>query len=69
MLGSDPLFFLKIDGSNLLPVLGIGISGLSAHFCLTNALAAGDASVVIPLDFMRLPLIAFVGWALYGGAA
>jgi drug/metabolite transporter (DMT)-like permease len=63
--GSDPLFFLKIGAANLLPVLGVGIAGLTAHFCLTNALAAGDASVVIPLDFMRLPLIAFVGWALY----
>ena len=64
--GSDPTFFLKIDASNLLPVLGVGIAGLTAHICLTNALAAGDASVVIPLDFMRLPLIAVVGWLLYG---
>lgn len=65
-LGSDPLFFLKIDSSNLLGVVGIGISGLTAHYCLTNALAAGDATVVIPLDFMRLPLIALVGWTFYG---
>jgi uncharacterized membrane protein len=41
------------------------VAGLTAHFCLTNALAAGDASVVIPLDFMRLPLIAVVGWMFY----
>jgi drug/metabolite transporter (DMT)-like permease len=26
----------------------------------------GDASLVIPLDFLRLPLIAVVGWLLYG---
>jgi drug/metabolite transporter (DMT)-like permease len=63
--GSDPMFFLKLNSANALAVLGVGISGLTAHFCLTNALANGDASVVIPLDFMRLPLIAFVGWALY----
>jgi drug/metabolite transporter (DMT)-like permease len=67
-IGSDPLFFLRIDSSNLLGVLGIGISGLTAHYCLTNALAAGEATVVIPLDFMRLPLIAFVGWTFYGEA-
>jgi drug/metabolite transporter (DMT)-like permease len=65
-LGSDPVFFYKIGASNILPVLGVGIAGLTAHFCLTNALAAGDASVVLPLDFMRLPLIAVVGWLLYG---
>lgn len=63
---SDPLFFLKIDSHNLVGVIGIGISGLTAHYCLTKALAAGDATVVIPLDFMRLPLIALVGWAFYG---
>jgi drug/metabolite transporter (DMT)-like permease len=65
-LGSDPAFFYKIGASNILAVLGVGIAGLTAHFCLTNALAAGDASVVLPLDFMRLPLIAVVGWLLYG---
>ena len=26
----------------------------------------GDASLVVPLDFMRIPLIAMVGWWLYG---
>jgi len=64
-LGSDPTFFTKIGWADLLPVLGIGISGLTAHFCVTNALAAGDASVVLPLDFLRLPLIALVGWLFY----
>lgn len=62
----DPLFILKIDAANVFTVLGVGISGLTAHYCLTNALAAGDAGVVIPLDFMRLPLIAVVGWIVYG---
>jgi drug/metabolite transporter (DMT)-like permease len=64
-LGSDPLFFLKIPDLPLLPLLGICIGGLSAHYCLTNAYRCGDAVVVIPLDFMRLPLIALVGFWLY----
>jgi drug/metabolite transporter (DMT)-like permease len=67
-LGSDPLFFTKIAANNVLGVIGIGVCGLSAHYCLTNALAAGDATAVIPLDFMRLPLIAFIGWTFYGEA-
>jgi drug/metabolite transporter (DMT)-like permease len=64
-LGSDPLFFLKIPELPLLPLIGICIGGLSAHFCLTNAYRHGDAVVVVPLDFMRLPLIALVGFWLY----
>jgi drug/metabolite transporter (DMT)-like permease len=64
-LGSDPLFFLKIPELPILPVIGMCIGGLSAHFCLTSAFRHGDAVVVVPLDFMRLPLIALVGFWLY----
>ena len=44
----------------------IGLAGLSAHFCLTTALSLAPASVVMPMDFVRLPLIALVGVVLYG---
>jgi drug/metabolite transporter (DMT)-like permease len=63
--GSDPLFVLRLDWWMALPLLGIGVAGLSTHFCLTNAFRHGDASVVIPLDFLRVPFIALVGWLLY----
>ena len=43
----------------------VGLAGLSAHFCLTNALRLAPAGVVMPMDFARLPVIAFVGMALY----
>jgi drug/metabolite transporter (DMT)-like permease len=33
---------------------------------MTNAFRAGDASMVMPLDFMRIPLIAVIGAWLYG---
>jgi drug/metabolite transporter (DMT)-like permease len=33
---------------------------------MVRALSLADASVVVPLDFLRLPLIALVGYALYG---
>jgi drug/metabolite transporter (DMT)-like permease len=65
---SDPLFMLKLDGSLILPVLGIAISGLSAHYCFTNAFRHGDVTIVVPLDFLRVPVIALVGWAFYGEA-
>lgn len=44
----------------------IGCAGLLAHTCLTNALAVAPATVVTPLDFLRLPAIAVVGMAFYG---
>ena len=66
LAGSAFDFPLRLTGTDLLPILGIGISGVSSHYCLSNAFRAGDASVVMPLDFLRIPLIAWVGWWLYG---
>ncbi|RVT84212.1 DMT family transporter [Rhodobacteraceae bacterium CCMM004] len=49
------------------PWLGlIGCAGLVAHFCITKALTIAPATLVIPMDFLRLPVIAAVGMALYG---
>ena len=39
---------------------------LFAHFCMTRAFKLADATVVVPIDFMRLPLIAVVGALAYG---
>ncbi|MBX9775934.1 MAG: DMT family transporter [Xanthobacteraceae bacterium] len=61
-------FVGKITWDLVPGILCIGTAGLFAHYCMTNAFRAGDASVVIPLDFMRIPLIAVVGWWLYGEA-
>ncbi|MEM9795768.1 MAG: DMT family transporter [Pseudomonadota bacterium] len=46
----------------------IGLAGLTAHFCLTNALRLAPASTVMPVDFARLPLIAVIGATAYGEA-
>ena len=54
------------DLRHILPAIGVGVSGLASHLCLSNAFRAGDATLVVPLDFMRIPLIAVVGWAFYG---
>ncbi len=47
-------------------IIGIGATGLSAHYCLTRALRIADATLVVPIDFLRLPLIAVVGVLFYG---
>lgn len=43
----------------------IALGGLLAHFCITNALAIAPATVVLPIDFARLPTIAIIGMLLY----
>ncbi len=66
LAGSDPLFILKLEPWQILPAIGVGIVGLSAHFCMAKAFGYGDASLVVPLDFLRVPLIAVVGWLFFG---
>ena len=66
LIASDPLFVTKLNQGQIPAVIGIGVSGVVSHYCLTNAFQAGDAGVVVPLDFMRIPLIAVIGWWLYG---
>ena len=65
LAGSDPAFLARLAVADVPALLGIGISGLASHYSLTNAFRAGDATVVIPLDFLRIPLIALVGRLLY----
>ncbi|MEL7255974.1 MAG: DMT family transporter [Pseudomonadota bacterium] len=43
----------------------IGLAGLCAHFCLTKALTLAPATVVVPVDFLRLPVIAIIGLTVY----
>lgn len=61
------------DGDIALPspaavpwVILIGCCGLTAHFCLTKALALAPAAIVTPMDFARLPVLALVGAVFYG---
>jgi len=66
LFGSDLAVFLHLESRHILPAIGVGTAGLTSHYCLSNAFRAGDATLVVPLDFMRIPLIAAVGWAFYG---
>lgn len=46
-------------------VLVLGVAGLSAQFCLAQAFRHADATIVTPMDFARLPVIAVVGALFY----
>jgi drug/metabolite transporter (DMT)-like permease len=63
---------MLLDGQVTLPTLAtlpwlalIGVAGITAHLCLTTALSLAPASMVVPVDFARLPLIAVVGAVFY----
>ena len=46
-------------------LLALGVAGTASHFCLAKAIAAADTGIVIPMDFLRVPLTAVLGWLLY----
>jgi len=66
--GGPSLFVFRLGTDLLIPTLALGVVGLTSHYCLTQAFRSGDATVVVPLDFLRIPLIALVGWLFYGEA-
>ncbi|MDE0173264.1 MAG: DMT family transporter [Defluviicoccus sp.] len=43
----------------------IGCTGLSAHYAMAKAFSLADATVVMPIDFLRLPLAALAAYAVY----
>jgi drug/metabolite transporter (DMT)-like permease len=47
-------------------LIAVGLTALSAHYCMTRAFQLADATVVVPMDFLRLPLAAVVGFLFYG---
>lgn len=65
---AGPSFLARIEGPLLLGAATLALSGLAAHLCLTQAYRYGDALLVMPLDFLRIPIIALVGTLAYGEA-
>ena len=66
--GGPSLFVFRLGSDLLIPTLVLSVVGVTSHYCLTQAFRSGDATVVVPLDFLRIPLIALVGWMFYGEA-
>jgi len=44
----------------------VGVCGLTAHYSLTSALGAAPATIVAPMEFLRLPVMASIGMLAYG---
>jgi drug/metabolite transporter (DMT)-like permease len=43
----------------------IAFCGTFSHFCMARAMVYADATVVLPMDFLRVPLTALMGWLIY----
>ncbi len=58
---------IRLPDAESVPLLVIvGFTGLFSHFCITSALSVAPASIVSPMEFLRLPLFAVTGFLLYG---
>jgi drug/metabolite transporter (DMT)-like permease len=46
-------------------IVVIAFCGTFSHFCMARAMLYADATVVLPMDFLRVPLTAIAGWLIY----
>jgi drug/metabolite transporter (DMT)-like permease len=44
----------------------LGAAGSAGHFCMSRALATADATLVAPLDYLRLPIVALIAFLVFG---
>jgi len=43
----------------------VAFCGAYSHYCFARAMQHADATVVVPMDFLRVPLTALLGWLAY----
>ena len=46
-------------------IVVIAVCGTFSHYFLAKAMQYADATVVVPMDFLRVPLTAAAGWLIY----
>lgn len=46
-------------------LLVVAFCGTFSHYCMARAMLYADATIVVPMDFLRVPLTALAGWLLY----
>jgi drug/metabolite transporter (DMT)-like permease len=46
--------------------IAVAFSGTFSHVCMARAMLYADATIVVPMDFLRVPLTATAGWMIYG---
>ncbi|HEY2187065.1 MAG TPA: DMT family transporter [Caldimonas sp.] len=68
MIGIVPAALVwRTPGAAVWPwILVIALCGTYSHFCMTQALRHAEATMIVPMDFLRVPLTALAGWLVYG---
>ena len=57
---------IPVPSPAMLPWIAVvGVTGLTAHYSLTSALGHAPATIVAPMEFIRLPIITLVGMWIY----
>jgi len=46
--------------------IAVAFGGTFSHVCMARAMLYADATIVVPMDFLRVPLTATAGWLIYG---
>jgi drug/metabolite transporter (DMT)-like permease len=46
-------------------IVVIAFCGTFCHYCMARAMLHADATVVLPMDFLRVPLTVTAGWLMY----
>lgn len=46
-------------------IVVIAVCGTFSHYCMAKAMTHADATIVVPMDFLRVPLSALLGYMLY----
>ncbi len=46
-------------------IVVVAFCGTFSHYCMARAMRHAEATVVVPMDFLRLPLTAAAAWAIY----
>jgi drug/metabolite transporter (DMT)-like permease len=54
------------DWRELAWLFALGVAATFAHQCVTRALRAADASVVMPFEYTQLPFVAAIGYLAFG---
>ena len=60
------LMVWRWPSAHVLPwLLVFAFVGTYSHYCMARAMLHADATVVVPMDFLRVPLAALTGWLVY----
>jgi drug/metabolite transporter (DMT)-like permease len=43
----------------------VAFCGTFSHYCMARAMRHAEATVVMPMDYLRVPLTALAGWLIY----